>query len=47
MNFNIGKTPIGSKFQPFIIAEMSGNHNQTLERAVEIADAAASTGLML
>ncbi len=28
--------------QPFIIAEMSGNHNQSLERALEIVDAAAA-----
>ena len=30
--------------KPFIIAEMSGNHNQSLERALEIVDAAASAG---
>ena len=30
--------------KPFIIAEMSGNHNQSLERALEIVEAAASTG---
>jgi pseudaminic acid synthase len=29
---------------PFVIAEMSGNHNQSLERALEIVDAAADTG---
>lgn len=29
---------------PFIIAEMSGNHNQSLDRALEIVEAAASTG---
>lgn len=35
---------IGQGHQPFIIAEMSGNHNQSLERALEIVEAAASTG---
>ena len=29
---------------PFIIAEMSGNHNQSLERALKIIDAAADAG---
>lgn len=30
--------------KPFIIAEMSGNHNQSLERALKIVDAAADAG---
>lgn len=29
---------------PFIIAEMSGNHNQSLERALQIVEAAAKSG---
>jgi pseudaminic acid synthase len=35
---------IGRGDAPFIIAEMSGNHNQSLERALEIVEAAAKTG---
>lgn len=36
---------IGSHYKPFIIAEMSGNHNQSLERAFEIVKAAANAGV--
>lgn len=35
---------IGCGHVPFIIAEMSGNHNQSLERALEIVEIAAKTG---
>ncbi|WBS02785.1 pseudaminic acid synthase [Pseudoduganella sp. SL102] len=35
---------IGLAHPPFIIAEMSGNHNQSLDRALEIVDAAAGAG---
>ncbi|MGK5022802.1 pseudaminic acid synthase [Janthinobacterium lividum] len=35
---------IGLGHAPFVIAEMSGNHNQSLERALEIVEAAARTG---
>jgi N-acetylneuraminate synthase len=35
---------IGANQPPFIIAEMSGNHNQSLERALEIVEATAKTG---
>jgi pseudaminic acid synthase len=35
---------IGRNHPPFVIAEMSGNHNQSLERALEIVEAAAKTG---
>lgn len=34
----------GQALPPFIIAEMSGNHNQSLERALEIVTAAAEAG---
>ena len=40
----IGKRWVGQSKAPFIIAEMSGNHNQSLERALEIVEAAAKTG---
>lgn len=40
----IGKHSVGIDAPPFIIAEMSGNHNQSLERALEIVDAVAKTG---
>lgn len=36
---------VGLEYKPFVIAEMSGNHNQSLSRAIEIVDAAASTGV--
>lgn len=31
--------------KPFIIAEMSGNHNHSLRRALDIVDAAADSGV--
>ena len=40
----IENTKVGMASKPFIIAEMSGNHNQSLERALEIVEAAARTG---
>jgi pseudaminic acid synthase len=40
----IGNRGIGMNRAPFVIAEMSGNHNQSLERALELVDAAASAG---
>lgn len=39
--FELGK----ANRPPFIIAEMSGNHNQSLERALEIVDLAAEAGV--
>ena len=40
----IGNREIGKNNPPFVIAEMSGNHNQSLERALDIVEAAAKTG---
>lgn len=42
---SIGNKTIGKSHKPFIIAEMSGNHNKSLDRALEIVDAAAKTGV--
>ncbi len=42
--FKIGNRTIGTNHKPFIIAEMSGNHNQSLERALELVKAAAEAG---
>jgi pseudaminic acid synthase len=35
---------IGPSARPYLIAEMSGNHNRSLDRAMEIVDAAAASG---
>ncbi|MEK5443659.1 pseudaminic acid synthase [Fredinandcohnia sp. FSL W7-1320] len=42
---NLGGRLVGSTHSPFIIAEMSGNHNQSLERALKIVEAAAKSGV--
>jgi pseudaminic acid synthase len=42
---NIAGRLVGPSQKPFIIAEMSGNHNQSLERALAIVDAAADAGV--
>ena len=40
-----GKRIIGPGFPVFIVAEMSGNHNQKYERAIKIIDIAAEAGV--
>lgn len=40
----IGSINVGLGHPPFVIAEMSGNHNQSLDRAIELVDAAANAG---
>ena len=43
-NFKINKTFLGDKCKPYIIAEMSGNHNQSINKAIKIINAAAKCG---
>ncbi len=43
-SFRVQERLIGPDAPPFVIAEMSGNHNQSLERALAIVDAAAECG---
>jgi N-acetylneuraminate synthase len=40
----LGTHRIARDARPFVIAEMSGNHNQSLERALKLVDAAAAAG---
>ncbi|WP_424096611.1 pseudaminic acid synthase [Moorena producens] len=44
IDFKISNRWTGLSHAPFIVAEMSGNHNQSLERALEIVEAAAKAG---
>jgi len=40
----LGDREIGDSAPPFLVAELSGNHNQSLERAISIINSAAKTG---
>ncbi len=40
----VGERWIGSKEPPFVIAELSGNHGGSLQRALETVDAVAEAG---
>ena len=42
--FRISDRWVGPDHPPLVIAEMSGNHNQSLDRALAIVDAAAKAG---
>ncbi len=43
-SIEIGGVRVGPDAAPYVIAEMSGNHNASLARALEIVDAAADAG---
>ena len=43
-DIKLGNISIGYKHKPFVIAEMSGNHNHSIDKALEIIDAAALSG---
>ena len=43
-SIQVGKRLVSLDHPPFIIAEMSGNHNRSLDRALAIVDAAAAAG---
>lgn len=43
-NFQVAHRAVGPDHPPFIIAEMSGNHNGSLEKALAIVDAVAEAG---
>lgn len=44
MTIKIANRAVGPGHPPFIVAEMSGNHNQSLDRAMAIVTAAADAG---
>ena len=44
MSFDLSGRRIGAEAKPFIIAEMSGNHNRSIDKAMAIVKAAAETG---
>lgn len=43
-DFQIGERKIGKEYPTYIIAEMSGNHGQSFEQAVDILKAAKEAG---
>lgn len=43
----IGAIEVGLEKDPVIIAEMSGNHNQSLKRALKIVDVASASGAQI
>lgn len=45
MTINIRNRSIGSNHSPFIVAELSGNHNQSIDRAKSLIDKAVEAGV--
>ena len=43
--FSINKRTIGSNHSPYVIAELSGNHQGDIQRALQLIDAAAASGV--
>lgn len=43
-SFQIGPAKLGPAEKPFVVAELSGNHNGSLDRALALVDAAADAG---
>lgn len=43
-DIQFGPRSVGTNHPPLVIAEMSGNHNQSLDRAMAIVEAAAKSG---
>ena len=44
LELSISGRRIGPNFEPYVICELSGNHNGSLERAIQLLEAAAATG---
>ena len=40
----IGHRLVGASHPPFVIAELSGNHGQSYDKAIELVDLAADSG---
>ena len=43
--FQVANRSVGGGYPPFIVAEMSGNHNQSLQRALSIVEKASESGV--